>query len=316
MVSDVTDEGSRANSELVASWKLSLHGLQPSSVKFYLEEVSALLEGSAGRLPRPARMTRPPVTSGRHPPRPRGVACRILRTAGLSDATLRSRWVALRSVYRWLVEEDELEVSPLAKVMVAKGEAPPISVLEDGQLRVLLKACEGKDFYARRDLAMIRLFLAAGLRKSELAAIAVEDLDLAARIVVVRWHPKGSKRHAGGALRPGHLASAIDRYKRIRARHRLAAHRILFLGRSGQLSPNGPGIIVDNRARRAGIGHVHPHQLRHTFAHRFLSAGGNDGDLQKLGGWANAEVMRRSGASRAVDRALAAYDTISPMGNL
>jgi integrase/recombinase XerD len=56
--------------------------------------------------------------------------------------------------------------------------------------------------------------------------------------------------------------------------------------------------------------------LRHTFAHRFLSAGGNDGDLQKLGGWANAEVMRRYGATRAVDRALAAYDTIAPMGNL
>ena len=222
--------------------------------------------------------------------------------------------MALRSLYRWLVEEDELEVSPLAKVMVAKGEAPPISVLEDDQLRLLLKACEGKDFYARRDLAMIRLFLATGLRKSELAAIAVEDLDLAARIVAVR-HPKGGKRTRVARFDPA-TASAIDRYKRIRARHRLAAHPILFLGRSGQLSPNGPGIILDNRTRRAGIGHVHPHQLRHTFAHRFLSAGGNDGDLQKLGGWANAEVMRRYGASRAVDRALAAYDTISPMGNL
>ena len=309
VVSGITDEGSRANSELIASWRLSLHGLQPSSGKFYLEEVSRF-EGWLAAHDRPDTAPGDLLAVTR-----RDIEAWLsdLRTAGLSDATLRSRWVALRSLYRWLVEEDELEVSPLAKVMVAKGEAPPISVLEDDQLRLLRKACEGKDFYARRDLAMIRLFLATGLRKSELAAIAVEDLDLAARIVV--GHPKGGKRTRVARFDPA-TASAIDRYKRIRARHRLAAHPILFLGRSGQLSPNGPGIIVDNRARRAGIGHVHPHQLRHTFAHRFLSAGGNDGDLQKLGGWANAEVMRRYGASRAVDRALAAYDTISPMGNL
>ena len=132
-----------------------------------------------------------------------------LRTAGLSDATLRSRWVALRSLYRWLVEEDELEVSPLAKVMVAKGEAPPISVLEDDQLRLLLKACEGKDFYARRDLAMIRLFLATGLRKSELAAIAVEDLDLAARIVVVATPKAANARGRRASTRPPPAPSTV-----------------------------------------------------------------------------------------------------------
>ena len=176
--------------------------------------------------------------------------------------------------------------------------APPISVLEDDQLRLLLKGCEGKDFYARRDLAKDPPV--PGRRPPQERAGRhgrPEDLDLAALIVVVR-HPKGGKRTRVGRFDPA-TASAIDRYKRIRARHRLAAQPILFLGRSGQLSPNGPGIIVDNRARRAGIGHVHPHQLRHTFAHRFLSAGGNDGDLQKLGEWANAEVMRRYGASRA-----------------
>lgn len=74
--------------------------------------------------------------------------------------------------------------------------------------------------------------------------------------------------------------------------------------------------MLDKRAAIAGIDHVHPHQLRHTWADRWLRAGGNEGDLQRLGGWESAEIMRRYGEARAVDRALAAYDTINPMGQL
>ena len=51
-------------------------------------------------------------------------------------------------------------------------------------------------------------------------------------------------------------------------------------------------------------------------AHRWLSAGAGEGDLQKLGGWANGVVMCRYGGTRVVDREVAAYDTISPMADL
>jgi integrase len=74
--------------------------------------------------------------------------------------------------------------------------------------------------------------------------------------------------------------------------------------------------MLRTRAEQAGVGHVHPHQLRHTWAHSYLQAGGNEGDLQRLGGWENADIMRRYGAARAVDRALAAYDNVNPMGEL
>ena len=74
--------------------------------------------------------------------------------------------------------------------------------------------------------------------------------------------------------------------------------------------------MLERRAQAAGIGHIHAHQLRHTFADRFLSAGGNEGDLQRLGGWESSEIMRRYGAARAVDRALNAYDGLDLMGEL
>ena len=55
-------------------------------------------------------------------------------------------------------------------------EEPP-EVLSDDELRRLLKACEGPDFYSRRDMAIIRPFIDTGMRRSELAGLKVVDLD-------------------------------------------------------------------------------------------------------------------------------------------
>jgi len=48
----------------------------------------------------------------------------------------------------------------------------------------------------------------------------------------------------------------------------------------------------------------HVHQARHTFADRFLAAGGQEGELMKLGGWRSREIMSRYASSRASERAI------------
>jgi integrase len=84
-------------------------------------------------------------------------------------------------------------------VVVDKGHPPATHVLADGDLNVLLKACAGHDFYARRDLVMIRLMLATGLRVSELADIGLVDVDLPNRIVCA---PRQGRQGARRAVRP------------------------------------------------------------------------------------------------------------------
>jgi site-specific recombinase XerC len=54
-----------------------------------------------------------------------------------------------------------------------------------------LKACEGSDFYARRDTALLRLMLASGTRLSEVANIRVDELVLVNRVVIVRREGAG-----------------------------------------------------------------------------------------------------------------------------
>ncbi len=66
-----------------------------------------------------------------------------LRARGLAQATIRSRWIALRNFYGWALDEDEIAASPLERVKVEKPEPSPTEILDEGEITALLRACEG-----------------------------------------------------------------------------------------------------------------------------------------------------------------------------
>nr|WP_307962350.1 site-specific integrase [Salinispora arenicola] len=61
-------------------------------------------------------------------------------------------------------------------------------------------------------------------------------------------------------------------------------------------SPSGIYQVIARRGERLGI-KLHPHMFRHTFAHRWLDAGGAEGDLMELTGWDSPQMLRHYGAS-------------------
>ena len=65
--------------------------------------------------------------------------------------------------------------------------------------------------------------------------------------------------------------------------------------------------VVRTRGEQAGLEGLHPHMLRHIFAHRSLSNGGTEGDLMRIAGWRSKDMLKRYGAAGADARAVEAH---------
>jgi site-specific recombinase XerD len=280
----------------LASWQLALHDKADSTRRLYAE----VMRGFAAWLPDGRSL----LDVTRHDCRAYFAA---LKDEGKAQATMRSRWVAMRSFYAWLAAEDEITVNPMDGVRVERAEPPPPDVPDDADLRALLKACAGKGLWDRRDLAMVRTAAATGMRVGELVALRLEDVDLSARLLVIRRGKGGNARVA--RIDP-ETAAAVDRYIRARGRYRLAHLPDLWISRFGPFTKKGAQAMLPVRCDKAGIPRMHWHQLRHRFAHQWLANGGQEGDLARLGGWSDPGVMRRYGSALATERALAAYDEL------
>jgi site-specific recombinase XerD len=227
-----------------------------------------------------------------------------LRGRGQTAGTIRTRWRGLRRFVNWLVAEDILAKDPLSGIVVDKPEPPPVPVFTDDELTALVGACRGKSFNDLRDAALIRLLIDCGLRVSELTGIDLEDLDLDGESVKVTG--KGSRVRLAYFMSKTGLA--LDRYLRDRRGHRHASDSALFLGERGRFTPDGVRERLKIRAERAGLDPrlVHPHRFRHTNAHDFLLAGGQERDLMRLMGWRSEGMLSRYGASAADHRAMQA----------
>lgn len=238
--------------------------------------------------------------------------------ARLRPASAANRYRSLQQFFKWLVAEGEIKQDTMARLDPPSVPETPPPVLTPDDLTRLLRACQGNEFDQRRDTAIILLFLDTGIRRAEIAGLKIDAIEFDVRVGRDQ-EVAGVAYVTGKGDRPRTVAfgkataKALDRYLRVRAKSDPRRDvPWLWLGRKGRLTDTGIAQMLRRRALEAGIGEIHPHLFRHTFAHQWLADGGSEGDLMRLAGWSSRTMLDKYGRSAATDRALAAHRKLSP----
>jgi integrase len=174
---------------LLTSWRLHLEAanLSARTIRAYTDDTALFARFLADR-------GMPTTAAGIHREHVEAfIAAELVRTAPSSAAT---RYRSLQQFFRWLADEGEIDASPMAKMHPPIIPEQPVPVLPDDQVRRLLDSCAGRDFRARRDMAIIRVFLDTGMRLEGMGGLrySAEDGDLSDVDLVRAWSasPQGA----------------------------------------------------------------------------------------------------------------------------
>jgi integrase/recombinase XerC len=211
---------------------------------------------------------------------------------GYVKASIARKLSALRSFYRYLVQQSKVATDALASISSPKPEKHLPSFLTEQEVNQLLATPDTASPLGQRDRALLELLYSSGLRVSEIVGLDVEQVDLKHREVRVRG--KGSKERI--ALMGVPAITAIQDYVN-RGRPELLGKQItraLFINRSGErLAQRGVQLTIKKYAKQMGLEkRAFPHLLRHTFATHLLDGGADLRVVQELLGHANLSTTQ------------------------
>ena len=201
--------------------------------------------------------------------------------SGKSTRTVARRLAAIRVMLRFFSGEDGKSASILQQLERPKPEQSLPKILSRAQVNQLIASPNPNSPLYLRDVAILELLYASGLRASELCALKLRDLN--SSIGIVRVLGKGSKERivpVGGAAR-----QAIDLYlTECRPKLVRTNDEHLFLSRTGKpLDRIALWMLVEKYGRKSGIlREVSPHTLRHCFATHLIGGGADLRVVQEL----------------------------------
>ncbi len=231
----------------------------------------------------------------------------------LSASSAARAVVAVRGLHRFALTEGLVEVDVAREIRppTAPRRLPKAISVDDVE-RLLEAAGYAGTGLAVRDRALLEVLYGTGARISEAVGLAVDDVDLPERTVLLTGKGGKQRRVPLGS----YAARAVEAYL-VQSRPALAAagtgNAVLFLNsRGGTLSRQSAWVILRGAAERAGLtGAISPHTLRHSFATHLMEGGADVRVVQELLGHASVTTTQIY-TLVTVDRLREVYATAHP----
>ncbi len=203
-----------------------------------------------------------------------------LQEHGSHGSTIARFISVVKGYFRFLQREGLIKLDPTTYLEVRKSWQSLPKFLSLEEVNELLAQPDLSTDNGMRDRAILEVFYATGLRVSELLALKLADVDWENGLVVC--FGKGSKQRKVPLGR-----SALEYLLRyLPARQRILrgtnSHRLFIETNGHALSRQKIWLIIKDYGRRAGIGYITPHLLRHSFATVLLEHGADLRSVQLL----------------------------------
>ncbi len=218
----------------------------------------------------------------------------FLRGRKYANSTIARKTAAVKSFFHYLSDMGLLRENPSEKLDTPRvSKYLPRSITPEEMRSLLSQPRKLATPEALRDLAMMELLYATGMRVSELVALDVTDLEFGDKTATVRCLGKQGRERTVPVKE--HAVEPLHQYLS-RARHVLSrdsSQPALFLNHRGQrLTRQGFWLILKTYAEQAGVPRITPHTLRHSFAAHMLERGADLRSVQKLLGHADISTTQ------------------------
>jgi integrase/recombinase XerD len=200
---------------------------------------------------------------------------------GQSTRTVARRIAAIRALLKFQIAQG-IDTTPILQQLERpKPQRSLPKILSKAQVNQLLAAPNPKSVLFSRDVAILELLYASGLRASELCDLKLRDVNFA--VGCVRVLGKGMKERIVPLGRAA--IEAMQRYL-LECRPKLDRHASdrMFLSRTGKsMERIGLWMLVERHGRKSGLlKEISPHVLRHCFATHLLGGGADLRVVQEL----------------------------------
>ena len=198
-----------------------------------------------------------------------------------SNSSIDRKLSALRSFYKYLANQKIVSSNVFSLVSGPKKEKKLPRYFEYNELEELFMVPDEKDFCGQRDLLLLELLYATGVRVGELVNIKVKDIDLGSRSILILG--KGNKERI--VTYGDYCHDALKKYlNNGYICLNIKNSEYLFLNKNGgKLTERGVRYILDKILMKTSLNkNISPHMLRHSFATHLLNEGCDLATVQKL----------------------------------